>query len=102
MTDTVQFSDVQLLNLSTLITIRDGIKRDPVSTCCRFGIGAEESKFLGNLTTENILGIVAHFGQEYLFIPRLDLLSLLQLPLPLTGPVAAARPLRKPTHSKPA
>lgn len=31
---TVQLSDVQLVNLSMLITMRDNIKRDLVSACC--------------------------------------------------------------------
>ncbi len=98
MTNKVQFSEVQMLNLSALMTIRDGVKQDPVSTCCRFGIAAAELEFFEKLTTEKILGIVAHFGQESLFTPRASLLSLLQLPLPLAGQIAATHPMKAISH----
>jgi hypothetical protein len=103
MTKNVQLSEVQLVNLSALLAIRDGIKRDPTSTCCQFGIGADETTFFMELLTDRIYGIVASIGHECLFPPRPDLLSLLRLPLPLTSPIAAAHPPHKTMpHAMPA
>lgn len=91
----IQFSDVQISNLSMLITIRDGIKRDPVSTCCQFGLRADQASFFGDLSIDQIFVIVANIGQECLFPPRQDLLSLLGLPLPLAGPITSVHPPHK-------
>jgi len=91
----IQFSDVQLSNLSMLITIRDGIKRDPVSACCQFGLHADQASFFDDLSVDQILVIVANVGQECLFPPRQDLFSLLGLPLPLAGPISAVHPPHK-------
>jgi hypothetical protein len=99
MTNRVQFSELQLINLSTLLAIRDGIKRDPVSTCCQFGIAADAASFFSELSTDRIIVIVANFGNECLFPPRPDLISLLRLPVSLTESVAAVHPLRKATLS---
>lgn len=99
MTNRVQFSELQLINLSTLLAIRDGIRRDPVSTCCQYGIAADATPFFSELSTDRIISIVANFGDECLFPPRPDLLSLLRLPPSLTGAVAAVHPPRKATLS---
>ena len=90
--NTVQLSDVQLVNLSMLITMRDNIKRDPVSACCRFGLHADQARFFGELPIDHILAMVANVGQECLFPPRRDLVDLLKLPVPLAGPIASVRP----------
>lgn len=95
----IQFSELQIINLSMFLAIRDGIKRDPISTCCQFGITSEAASFIGELSIDRIFVIVANFGNECLFPPRPDLLSLLQLPVSLTGPVAAVHPPHKATHS---
>jgi len=99
MTNRVQFSELQIINLSTLLAIRDGIKHDPVSTCCQFGIAADAVPFFSELSTDKIFVIVANVGNECLFPPRPDLLSLLRLPMSLTGSVAAVHPPRKATLS---
>jgi hypothetical protein len=91
----IQFSDIQLSNLSMLITMRDGIKRDPVSACCQFGLRADQASFFGDLSIDQIFGIVANIGQECLFPPRQDLFSLLRLPLPLAGPITSVHPPHK-------
>ena len=90
--NTVQLSDVQLVNLSMLLTMRDNIKRDPVSACCKFGLHAEQARFFGDLPVEHILAVIANIGQECLFPPRQDLFQLLKLPVPLAGPITAVRP----------
>lgn len=92
MTKSASLSEIQLLNLSALLAIRDGINRDAVATCCQFGLEAGAVNFLSKLSTDQILGFVANFGNESLFLPRSDLVTLLQLPLPLTESVAAVRP----------
>jgi len=92
---TVQLSDVQLVNLSMLLTMRDNIKRDPVSACCKFGLHAEQARFFGDLSIEQILATVANVGEECLFPPREDLLALLKLPVPLTGPMTSVRPPKR-------
>lgn len=90
--NTAQLSDVQLANLSMLITIRDHIKRDVVSACCRFGLRAEQANSFGELSIDRILAIVANIGQECLFPPRQDLFALLELPAPLARPITSVRP----------
>jgi hypothetical protein len=92
MTKNASLSAIQLINLSALLAIRDGIKNDTVTTCCQFGIEADDVEFFSKLSTDKILGFVANFGNECLFLPRSDLLNLLQLPLALTESVTAARP----------
>ncbi len=87
----VQLSDVQLVNLSMLITMRDNIQRDVVSACCKFGLRADQARFFGDLSIEHILAMVANVGEECLFPPRDDLLALLKLPVPLAGPITSVR-----------
>jgi hypothetical protein len=98
---TVQLSDVQLVNLSMFLTMRDNIKRDPVSACCKFGLRAEQARFFGDLSIEQILAIVANVGQECLFPPREDLFTLLKLPVPLAGLMASVRPTKNAAISAP-
>ena len=97
--NTLQLSDVQLVNLSMLITMRDNIKRDPVSACCTFGLRAEQASVFADLQIDHILAMVANVGHECLFPPRDDLLTLLKLPVPLAGPITSVRPPPKPRSS---
>lgn len=97
----VQFSDVQLINLSMLITMRDSIKHDLVSACCKFGLRADQASFLSNLSIDQILVIVANVGHECMFPPRHDLVALLELPTPLAGPITAVHPPHKTASSLP-
>lgn len=97
----VEFSDVQLINLSTLMTIRDHIKRDAVSACCKFGLHADQATFLVDLPVDQIFAIVANLGQECLFPPRQDLFSLLKLPASLAGPIASVHPPHKAASPSP-
>ena len=92
----VQLSDVQLTNLTLLLTIRDGMQHDRLATCCRFGLDAAQADRFGALGIQQILAIVANIGDATLFPPRRDLIELLDLPLPLARPMAAVhspRPL---------
>lgn len=94
----VQLSDVQCINLSVLTAIRIGMHHDKVSTCCKFALDAAQAELLGNLSTDQICAIVANVGHATLFPPRHDLISLLQTPLPLAGPLAAVRSPRPPNR----
>lgn len=84
-------SDVQYTNLSVLTAIKIGIQKDKVATCCKFALDAAQAELLGSLRTDQIWALVANIGATTLFPPRHDLLSLLQIPLPLAGPLATVR-----------
>ncbi len=89
-----QLTDVESTNLRTLCAIRLGIEQDRVATCAKFALNAALADHLTTLSHEQLWSIVAHVGQTTLFPPRLDLLSLLEAPVPLVGPLAAVRPPR--------
>lgn len=91
----VQFTEVQLLNLSALFTIRDSVQHDVIAACCKFGLSADQARFVSALSIEQILVIVTNVGQECLFLPRPDLVSILALPAPLAGPIASVHPPHK-------
>ena len=88
----VPLSDVQYVNLNALTAIKIGILQDRVATCCRFALNAAQADLLASLSVDQIWAIVANVGPATLFPPRQDLLRLLQTPLPLAGPLAAAQP----------
>ena len=94
----VQLSDVQFINLSVLNAIKTGLLDNRVATCCRFSLDAAQAETLGKLSTDQIWAIVANVGHASLFPPRHDLLSLLQTPLPLAGPLATVRSPRLPNR----
>ena len=86
---TAQLSDVQLTNLTMLLTIRDGLRNDRLSTCCRYALDAAQSDRFASLDIQQIMTIVANVGDATLFPPRRDLIALLDLPPPLSRPLAA-------------
>lgn len=91
----LQFSDIQLLNLSALITVRDSIQHDLIAACCTFGLSADQAHLFSAMSIDQILTIVVSVGQECLFLPRQDLASLIELPAPLAGPIASVHPPHK-------
>lgn len=97
----VQFSEVQLLNLSALVTVRDSIQHDLISACCTFGLSADQARLFSALSIDRILSIVVNVGQECLFLPRPDLASLVELPAPLAGPITSVHPPHKAAPSMP-
>jgi hypothetical protein len=84
-----QLSDVQLTNLTLLLTIRDGVLQDRPATCCKFGLDAAQAERIGALGVQQIMALVANLGDATLFPARRDLLALLDAPLPLARPLAA-------------
>lgn len=91
----LQFSDIQLLNLSALITVRDSIQHDLIAACCKFGLSADQARLFSTMSIDQILAIVVNVGQECLFLPRQDLALLVDLPAPLAGPIASVHPPQK-------
>lgn len=89
---TVDFSEVQLSNLTLLLTMRDSINRDRTQACGLFGLRECDAQFLASLPTTHILAIVAHVGNESLFAPRSDLFAVLQSPWPLASTLCAVHP----------
>ena len=98
----VGLSSVQLINLSMLITIRDDIKTDVVSACCKFGLHADQARVFEGLSIDHILAIVANVGEECLFPPRHDFFDLLEVPVPLGGAIASVHPPSKAAARPPA
>ena len=88
----VQFSELELFNLTLLLGMRDSIARDVVTACGQFGLREEDARYLGSLSTTQILATVANVGSQPLFSPRADLFSMMRAPLPLAAPLIAVRP----------
>jgi hypothetical protein len=84
-----QLSDVQLTNLTLLLTIRDGVLRDRPAACCKYALDAAQADRIAGLGVQQIMAIVANVGDATLFPARRDLLALLEAPLPLARPLAA-------------
>ena len=74
-----QLSDVQIANLTLLLTIRDGVLQGRLSACSKFALVATQAERLGALTIQQIMAIVANLGDATLFPPRRDLVVLLEL-----------------------
>jgi hypothetical protein len=90
-----ELSDVQLTNLTLLLTIRDGVLQDRLVTCCRFNLGATEAERIARMNVQQIIAFVANVGDVTLFPVRHDLIALLEAPLPLTRPLAAVRAMSR-------
>lgn len=99
----IHLSEVQLSNLTLLLTMRDSISRDAILACCLFGLREADANYLASLSPTQILAIVANVGNETLFSPRSDLFALLQSPLPLAGTLCAVHPPApvNPAHLQP-
>jgi len=87
----VQLSDVQLTNLTLLLTIRDSVLRDRATACCQFSLDAAQADRVGAMNVQQVIALVANVGDASLFSVRRDLLALLDAPLPLIRPFAAVQ-----------
>jgi hypothetical protein len=85
-------SDVQSTNLQLLYTIRVGLASDPVDTCRKYGLDAEHAARLSSLDPEQMWNQVCAIGHTSLFVPRSDLLTLIDAPHALAATLAAAHP----------
>lgn len=84
----VQFSEVQLLNLSFLLAIQASIRRDPVAACYKFKLGATQAARLAEVPPEKVQAFVANLGHTSVFTLRPDLFQLMDAPLGLQRPLA--------------
>jgi hypothetical protein len=91
MSNMVHLSDVQLLNLSVLMTIQASIKKDPVAACYKFNLSADQAPRVEALGQEQLQAIVANRGHESLFKLREDFWQLLDAPPGLQGPLSTVR-----------
>ncbi len=87
-------SDVQSTNLQLLHAILVGTERDMVETCRKFNLHATQAERLRTLTPAEVWSLVHAVGQTSLFVPRADLVALIDSPPALAGTLAAARPPR--------
>jgi len=95
-------SDVQSTNLQLLHAILVGAERDMVETCRKFHLHAAQADRLRTLTPAGVWSLVHAVGQTSLFVPRADLVALIDSPPAIAGTLAAARPPRPapPMHSQ--
>lgn len=91
MANSVALSDVQLLNLSFLMALQASIRQDPIAACYKYRLSADQAPKVADLPPEKIQTLVANLGHECLFIPREDLLQLLEAPPGLVGPLSTVR-----------
>ncbi len=91
MSNTVNLSDVQLLNLSALMTIQASIKKDPMAACFKFNLSAVQAQRVEGLGQQQLQAIVANRPDESLFKLRDDFWPLLDAPLGLQVPLSTVR-----------
>lgn len=83
-------TDVQAANLRTLIAVRLGLERDAVDTCRIFALSPRAAERLKGLQVEQLWSLVQAIGQTSLFVPRDDLVALIDAPPSVAGALAAA------------
>lgn len=91
MSNTVYLSDVQLLNLSVLLTLQASVRRDRVAACYRFNLSAEQACRVESLGQEQLQMIVANRGHESVFKLRDDFWRLIDVPAGLHAPLSSVR-----------
>lgn len=94
----VNWSDVQTFNFTAIALVRDAAREDLAAACCRFGLSKELLERIRTLTHTDVLSLVAHVGEEPLFVPRGDLSNLLTAH-PTVLPVLATVPKRNAGHT---
>lgn len=88
----LHLSDVQTINLQLLYAIRLGMERDLVGTCHKFYLDSAQAERIRGIRPEALVCLVQAMGQTSLFVPRSDILSLLDAPVALAGTWAAVHP----------
>ena len=88
----VKLTDVEWINLNVLVVIHAGLQNDRASTCSKFGLDVEQANYLQGLSLDDLWSLAIHIGDTTLFPPRADLVTLLNTPRPLAGPLALVRP----------
>lgn len=85
-------SDVQSTNLQLLHVILVGTERDVVETCRKFNLHAAQAERLRGMKPAEVWNLVHAVGETSLFVPRGDLVALIDSPSALAGTLAAAHP----------
>lgn len=85
-------SDVQSTNLQLLHAILVGTERDMVETCRKFNLHTDQAERLRAMKPAEVWILVHAVGETSLFVPRSDLIALIDSPPALAGTLAAARP----------
>ena len=98
----LELSQVQKANLNMLIQIVECAKQDNATACSRFGLDAEQAKFLAPLAFQDMLTLVTHLGDECLFPPRSDLVQILTWPPQLANALLMVHPPQPPPPVRPA
>lgn len=91
MANSVHFSDVQLLNLSFLMTIQADILRDPIAACHKYRLNAALAPKLAALSPDQMQSLIVNLNHEFLFILRDDFAQLLDSPSGLLGTLSTVR-----------
>lgn len=92
---TPHLSPVQQANLTMLLYVRDSALHSRASAACAFGIGPNELDAVLALSPQDLVAFVTRGGDQCLFAPRDDLVTLLRLPDHLLGPAISARPIKR-------
>ena len=100
MSNTVQLSDVQLLNLSVLMTIQASIKKDPVAACYKFNLRDDQAHRVEGLGQQQLQAIVANRGHESLFKLRDDFWQLARCPSRSPGSLVHGAQSRDSGHRR--
>lgn len=87
-------TEVQAINLRTLVAIRLGLERDAVDTCRAYALDPRTAERLRLLSVEHLWSLVHTVGQVSLFVARDDLAALMNAPPSIAGALAAAHPPR--------
>ncbi len=91
--------DMQSTNLYMLQAVRHVIHVDPAAACCKFGLNAALLEHLRTVSQDRLWSFVSQV-ETSLFLPREDLIELMNGPPALASPLAMARPAR-PTPPTP-
>lgn len=87
----LSLSHAQRANLNYLLLLRDAALLDLSGAICSFGVGKRQIAGIANLAPDEILEFVYGLGDQALFVPRSDLLTLFSVPKSVASAVAASR-----------
>lgn len=87
-----QLSDVQATNLQLLYAIRTGMDRCMVDTCRKYGMNPALAERLRAMAPAEVWAFVHTLGEASLFVPRSDILRLLDAAPSIVGTLAASHP----------
>lgn len=89
-----QLSDVQATNLQLLYAIRAGMDRCMVDTCRKYGMNPDQAERLRAMAHADVWALVHTLGEASLFVPRSDIVRLIDAAPSIVGTLAASHPPR--------